>query len=80
MSSQKIKRPEKVAESPQTPSRIDPPRDRLRDIIIVFVAYPITPTKEAERIGKKMPWLEVVSLVAKVVLAGLGVVKLVLES
>lgn len=44
-------------------------RDRLRDIIVVIVTYPLTPTEKTDRLAKKKPWLEFVSLLLKVVLA-----------
>jgi len=44
-------------------------RDRLRDIMIVFVTYPLTPTKETSRLAEKKPWLEFLSLLLKVALA-----------
>lgn len=62
------------SQKPRLPAR--PPtedlheeRDRLRDIIIVFVTYPITPTKRAEKVAASKPWLEVLSLLLKVGLA-----------
>ena len=44
-------------------------RERLRDIIIVFVTYPLTPTEQTSRIAEKKPWLEFLSLLLKVGLA-----------
>ena len=44
-------------------------RERLRDILIVFVTYPLTPTKETEEVAESKPWLEFVSLLLKVALA-----------
>lgn len=44
-------------------------RDRLRDIIVVFVTYPLTPTEKTDRLAKKKPWLEFTSLLLKVLLA-----------
>ena len=46
-----------------------PERERLRDMIVVIVTYPLTPTKEAHRLAEKKPWLEFVSLLLKVGLA-----------
>ena len=48
-------------------------RDRLRDIIVVFVTYPITPTKETSRLAEKKPWLEFLSLLLKVGLAAYAI-------
>lgn len=50
-------------------------RDRLRDIIVVIIAYPLTPTKRADSVGKNYPWLEVVSLVLKAALAAYAIYK-----
>ncbi len=47
----------------------DKDRDRLRDIIIVFVTYPLTPTERTSEIADKKPWLEFLSLLLKVALA-----------
>lgn len=47
----------------------DKERERLRDIIVVFVTYPLTPTKETGQLARKKPWLEFVSLLLKVALA-----------
>lgn len=44
-------------------------RERIRDMIVVIVTYPLTPTKEAHRLAEKKPWLEFVSLLLKVGLA-----------
>ena len=44
-------------------------RDRIRDIIVVFVTYPITPTKETKKVAESKPWLEFLSLLLKVALA-----------
>ncbi len=55
------------------PARRPPPRgeerDRLRDIIVVIVTYPLTPTEKTDKLAWKKPWLEFVSLLLKVVLA-----------
>ena len=53
--------------SPDTPPGKD--RERLRDLIVVFVTYPLTPTKEANQLAEKKPWLEFLSLLLKVGLA-----------
>lgn len=60
-------KPTKKLERQSTTSGGD--RDRLRDIIIVFVTYPLTPTERTSRIAEKKPWLEFVSLLLKVGLA-----------
>ncbi|MEO0733201.1 MAG: hypothetical protein AAFZ52_10225 [Bacteroidota bacterium] len=44
-------------------------RERLRDIIILIVTYPLTPTERVDKVAKQKPWLELVSLVLKVALA-----------
>lgn len=44
-------------------------RDRLRDIIVVIVTYPLTSTDSADRLARRKPWLEFISLLLKVVLA-----------
>ena len=46
-----------------------PERDRLRDIIVVIVTYPLTPTEKTNKLAAKKPWLEFVSLLLKVLLA-----------
>ncbi|NJC28100.1 hypothetical protein [Neolewinella antarctica] len=47
----------------------DSPRERLRDIIVVFVTYPITTSKRAGKVAESKPWLEFSSLLLKVGLA-----------
>lgn len=69
MLSQESKIASKLGENPQPPAPKEPDRDRLRDIIVVFVTYPLTPTKSAEKLGAKKPWLELISLLLKVALA-----------
>ena len=59
----------KLGEKPQPSEPEKPDRDRLRDIIVVFVTYPLTPTKSAEKLAAKKPWLEFLSLLLKVALA-----------
>jgi hypothetical protein len=54
-------------------------RDRLRDIIVVFVTYPLTPTEKTQHIAEKKPWLEFVSLLLKVVLAIYAIYEAVVE-
>ena len=58
--------PDKVPTSP-------PERDRLRDIIVVIVTYPLTPTEKTDRLAKKKPWLEFISLLLKVLLAAYAI-------
>ena len=58
--------------TPSDPGKLPKPpeeRDRLRDIIVVIVTYPLTPTEKTDRLAKKKPWLEFVSLLLKVGLA-----------
>ncbi|CAH1002408.1 hypothetical protein LEM8419_03297 [Neolewinella maritima] len=50
-----------------------PERDRLRDIIVVIVTYPLTPTKKTGLLAEKKPWLEFISLLLKVVLAAYAI-------
>jgi hypothetical protein len=59
----------KVSEKNQLPAPAGKDRDRLRDIIIVFVTYPLTPTERTSKIADKKPWLEFLSLLLKVTLA-----------
>ncbi|MBB4080386.1 hypothetical protein GGR28_003020 [Lewinella aquimaris] len=47
----------------------DEERDRLRDIIVVIVTYPLTPNEKTDKLAKKKPWLEFTSLLLKVLLA-----------
>ncbi|WP_116125418.1 hypothetical protein [Lewinella sp. IMCC34183] len=47
----------------------DDDRDRLRDIIVVIVTYPLTPTEKTDKLARKKPWLEAVSLLLKLLLA-----------
>jgi hypothetical protein len=65
----------KVPKPTQTPDRSE--RERLRDIIVVFVTYPLTPNEKSQHIADKKPWLEFVSLLLKVLLALYAVVELV---
>ncbi|MCP9234756.1 hypothetical protein [Lewinella sp. JB7] len=53
------------------PTKLPDPadRDRLRDIIVVIVTYPLTPTEKANKLAEKKPWLEFISLFLKVLLA-----------
>ncbi|THH34537.1 hypothetical protein [Neolewinella litorea] len=43
--------------------------DRLRDIIVVIVTYPLTPNEKTNKLAEKKPWLEFISLLLKVLLA-----------
>lgn len=58
-----------------TKNKLDPQaetgedRERLRDIIVVIVTYPLTPTEKTSKLAAKKPWLELVSLVLKILLA-----------
>ena len=63
---------QQASESPKLIGKSPPERERLRDIIIVFVTYPITPTEKTERIAETKPWLEFLSLLLKVGLAAYG--------
>lgn len=63
----------KLTENPQSPVPDPKDRERLRDILVVIVAYPLTPTKRADEVGRKNPWLEVVSLVLKAALAAYAI-------
>ena len=51
------------------PTPPDSERERLRDILIVFVTYPLMPTERTEKVADGKPWLEAVSLLLKVALA-----------
>ncbi|MBC6995506.1 hypothetical protein QWY85_10520 [Neolewinella lacunae] len=59
--------PQTQKDAPTDPERED--RDRLRDIIVVIVTYPLTPTERTGELARKKPWLEFVSLLLKVALA-----------
>lgn len=59
----------KVREKNQPSVPDDKARDRLRDILVVFVIYPLTPTERTSEIADKKPWLEFLSLLLKVCLA-----------
>ncbi|MEM6771483.1 MAG: hypothetical protein AAF597_12950, partial [Bacteroidota bacterium] len=61
----------KVGQNTQPSGSPTPNRDRLRDIIVVFITYPLTPSQRASEAGKKHPWLEVLSLLLKAGLAAL---------
>lgn len=70
MSAQDIKRGPKLVEKPTPPDGKPPDRDRLRDIIVVIVTYPLTPTEKTGALARKKPWLEFISLLLKAILAG----------
>lgn len=59
----------KLGEKPQPADPKVPPRDRLRDIIVVIITYPLTPTERTGDLAAKKPWLEFLSLLLKVALA-----------
>ncbi|MEL7162757.1 MAG: hypothetical protein AAFN92_18505 [Bacteroidota bacterium] len=47
----------------------EPDRERLRDIIVLIITYPLSPTEKTDQLAAKKPWLELISLVLKVALA-----------
>ena len=59
--------PDRLLKASKEPTPED--RDRLRDIIVVIVTYPLTPTKKTGKLAEKKPWLEFISLLLKVLLA-----------
>ncbi|MEM9930572.1 MAG: hypothetical protein AAF840_12180 [Bacteroidota bacterium] len=59
----------KLGEKPEPTPPEKPERDRLRDIIVVIITYPLTPTEKTGDLAAKKPWLEFVSLLLKVALA-----------
>lgn len=63
----------KVGQKEREPTPAAPDKDRLRDIIVVIVTYPLTPGQRANETGKKHPWLEVLSLVLKAALAAYAI-------
>lgn len=67
--SPETKKKTNVKEKNRLPSPRGEDRDRLRDIIFVFVTYPLTPTERTSEIADKKPWLEFLSLLLKVALA-----------
>lgn len=69
MSTQRTKNSPKVGEKSAPPADEQEERHRLRDIFIVFVTYPLTPSERTGNLAKKKPWLEFISLVLKVALA-----------
>jgi hypothetical protein len=69
MLSQESQKASKLGEKPLASVPKEPEHNRLRDIIVVFVTYPLTPTKRIGKLAEKKPWLEVLSLLLKVALA-----------
>jgi hypothetical protein len=65
--------PKAAKSSKKVPDPGDGDRDRLRDIIVVIVTYPLTPTKKTGKLAEKKPWLEFVSLLLKVGLAAYAI-------
>lgn len=63
----------KVGQKERDPDPESPDKDRFRDIIVVFITYPLTPGQRASETGKKHPWLEVLSLVLKAALAAYAI-------
>ncbi len=70
---EKVTNQPKVGQNKQAPVPKPPDRDRLRDIIVVFITYPLTPGQRANETGKKHPWLEVLSLLLKAALAAYAI-------
>ncbi|MGB3800028.1 MAG: hypothetical protein WA952_09460 [Lewinella sp.] len=60
---------QKTSADDRNPADRPKERERLRDFIVVFVTYPLTPTKETNQLAEKKPWLEFLSLFLKVALA-----------
>ena len=75
MSTQPTKPPSSPADSPPPTKVPNPPpeRDRLRDMIVVIITYPLTPTEKTDQLAKKKPWLEFISLLLKVLLAAYAI-------
>lgn len=69
----KTSTPPKLTENSPSPVSEPDKRDRLRDIIVVIIAYPLTPTRRADEVGRKNPWLETLSLVLKAALAAYAI-------
>ncbi|WP_157500999.1 hypothetical protein [Lewinella sp. 4G2] len=56
------------------PSSDKPPeRERIRDLLVVFVFYPISPTKRIEEVAERRPWLEFLALLLKAALAAYAI-------
>lgn len=69
MSSQETKQKPKLGEKPTINDSPEEERHRLRDIIVVIVTYPLTPTERTGQLAKNKPWLEFISLLLKLALA-----------
>jgi hypothetical protein len=69
MSSQETKNNPKLGGNLPTPAPEEDERNRLRDIIVVIVTYPLTPTERTGKLARKKPWLEFISLFLKAALA-----------
>ncbi|MFT7121092.1 MAG: hypothetical protein ACJAZ9_001270 [Neolewinella sp.] len=65
----------KLVQKPRAPVPVPDERDRLRDIIVVIITYPLTPSTRASKFGNRNQWLEVLSLVLKAALAGYAIYK-----
>ena len=78
--SERAQQPDRnVPSKDQNPDSPPKERERLRDILVVFVTYPLTPSKEADRLAEKKPWLEFLSLLLKVALALFALYKAAME-
>jgi len=69
MSSQETKQKSNLGEKPATTDATEEERHRLRDIIVVIVTYPLTPTERTGKLARSKPWLEFASLLLKLALA-----------
>ncbi len=69
MSSPENKNPSQPGEKPQPATPEEPERNRLRDLIVIIITYPLTPTERTGKLAAKKPWLEFISLLLKVALA-----------
>ena len=69
MSSQKTKHDLKTGDKSANPDSAEEERHRLRDIIVVIITYPLTPTERTGKLARGKPWLEFASLVLKLALA-----------
>ena len=59
----------KLGQKPGTPVETPAERERFRDIIVLIIAYPLSPTEGTDKLAGKKPVLEVISLLLKVALA-----------
>ena len=80
MSTQPTHKDPKVQATADNPRPAPEERERLRDIIVVFVTYPITPTKETKKVAESKPWLEFLSLLLKVALAAYALYEGIISS